>query len=134
MCGSVTFSLAEKPHSAGACHCEMCKHWSGGVFIAVQVPADGLTVESMGDLAVFTSSPWAERGFCAKCGSSLWYRVTAEGPYQGQYHLGIGTLEDPSGIPLTGELYIDEKPDGYSFAEETRQHTAEQVRAMFGDG
>ena len=134
MCGAVRFTLVEKPKSAGACHCEMCRHWTGGIYVAVEVPSDGLTLEADDGLRVYTSSPWAERAFCATCGSSLWYRVTADGPYHGRYHLGIGALDDASGIPVTSELYIDEKPNGYSFAQKTHQMTAAEVRALFEGG
>ncbi len=82
-------------------------------------------------LAIYTSSSWAERGFCKTCGSSLFYRVTVPGPMQGQCHVGLGTLDDAKGIPLTGEIYIDLKPDGYSFAEDTRKMTEAEVVAMF---
>lgn len=133
MCGAIQLTITGASEEAGACHCDMCRQWSGGVYVAVTVPADGVQVVGEEHVKTYTSSPWAERAFCDTCGSNLWYRVTAPGPYQGQYHLGLGMLDDPNGLPLKSELFIDRKPDGYSFAEETQQMTAQQVMDMFAD-
>jgi len=132
MCGAVSYTVTTPIKDAGACHCGMCRKWSGGVFMSVAVPGDGLEIAGKDHLATYTSSPWAERAFCKACGSNLFYRVTAEGPFQGNIHLGFGTLDDVSGIPFTGELYIDLKPGAYSFAGEgRRQMTEAQVIEMF---
>ena len=131
LCGAVTYEIANVPATTGACHCEMCRKWSGGVYLGMTVPADQMTVHETGSLTTFASSEWAERAFCAKCGSSLYYRVTAPGPHHGTYHVGLGTLDDPGGIPLTEELFIEVKPDGYSFAQETRTMTGAELFALF---
>ena len=131
ICGAVRFEITSNPTETGACHCGMCRKYSGGVFLGVQVPPDGLTLTKEDGLKIYTSSPWAERAFCAECGASLFYRVTAPGPMQGEYHVGLGTLDDANGILLTGEIYIDRKPDGYSFAQQTHQMTEAEVEAMF---
>ena len=131
LCGAVAFEITTEIDKTGACHCDMCRAWSGGVYLGVEVPKGGLVVEDDSHVRTYSSSPWAERAFCGTCGSSLWYRITAEGPMQGVCHLGLGTLEAPSGIPLTEEIYIDRKPDGYSFAGDTKKMTKAEVEAMF---
>lgn len=129
LCGAVTYEIGTKITETGACHCQMCRKWSGGVYLGVQVASDKMTVT--GDqLGVYTSSPWAERGFCKTCGSSLFYRVTAPGPHSGTYHVGLGTLNDPDGITLTGEIFIDKKPSGYGFAGDSHKMTEAETMAM----
>ncbi|MEM8655129.1 MAG: GFA family protein [Pseudomonadota bacterium] len=132
ICGAVTFTVTEPITETGACHCGMCRKWSGGVFLGVRVPKGGIKIEGADNLTVYTSSAWAERAFCKTCGSSIFYRVTAPGPMNGEMHVGLGTLSDASGIPLTGEIYIDLKPDGYAFAGEgLHQMTEAEVVEMF---
>ena len=65
-------------------------------------------------------------------GRNIYYRVTAPGPNQGTYHVGLGTMDDTSGISLTEEIFIDRKPQGYAFAGDTRKMTEAEVMAMFG--
>lgn len=131
MCGAVRFSITAPITETAACHCSMCRKWSGGVFMALQLPKEDVQIEGEDTMRTFTSSPWAERAFCGTCGSNLFYRVTAEGPMQGEIHMALGVLDDPSGVRLSTELFIDKKPDGYGFAQETHQLTEAEVMAMF---
>ena len=61
----------------------MCRKFSGGVFLGLEVQPDDITFSGEDKLTVYKSSDWAERGFCSVCGSSVFYRVTAEGPMKG---------------------------------------------------
>lgn len=130
MCGAVRFTISVPVTETAACHCSMCRKWSGGVFMALQLPADVVKIEGEDAIKVFTSSAWAERAFCGTCGSNLFYRVTAEGPMQGEIHLAMGVLDDPTGVALSTELFIDLKPAGYGFAQDTHQMTEADVMAM----
>ncbi len=130
-CGKVRYEITSQITETGACHCGMCRKFSGGVYLAVEVPAGAFTITDDTGLALFKSSDWAERGFCAHCGSSLFYRLTVPGPKQGECHVALGTLDDAEGIPLTGEIFIDRKPGGYSFAEQTHKMTEADMMAMF---
>jgi len=132
VCGAVSFNISTKLTRTNACHCSMCRKWSGGVFFGVVVPPDGMTLTGEDKLTIYASSPWAERAFCATCGSSVFYRVTADAPMQGEYHIGMGALDDASGIAFDTEYFIDLKPDVYCFAGEGRlQLTEAQVIEMF---
>lgn len=131
LCRAVTYTLADAPTETGACHCGMCRKWTGGVSLAIEAAPDAVTFEGEDNLACYPSSDWGERCFCKTCGSSLYYRVTAPGPHHGMRFIGLGTLDDPSGITLTGEIFIDNKPEGYSFAEKTKTMTSAAFFAMF---
>ena len=131
LCGAVTFTVTELPSETGACHCKMCRRHSGGVFLGMRVPQDKITYSGTDQIGIFKSSEWAERAFCKTCGSTLYYRVTAPGSHQGDYHIGFGTLDDQSGVTLTEEIFIDKKPAGYAFAGDQKTMTEEEVFAMF---
>jgi hypothetical protein len=106
----------------------MCRAWSGGVFLAVEVPEGGLEVS--GTPKVYKSSDWAERVFCGECGSSLWYRLTMPGPQHGTCHVGFGTLKDTDDMGFEGEIFVDRKPDSYSFAGNHKRMTEAEFMAM----
>jgi hypothetical protein len=133
ICGAVRFHITAPVTEVNACHCSMCRKWSGGVFMGLLIPQDGVQIEGQDAMRLYTSSPWAERAFCGTCGSNLFYRVTEEGPMQGDYHIGLGSLDDANGIALTTEYFIDLKPDGFDFAQPTQKLTTAEVEAMFGD-
>jgi len=71
LCGKVAYSAKVKT-GAGACHCHMCRRWSGGLYMSVHALGK---VEFQGaeNIQNYESSEWAERGFCTQCGSSLYY-------------------------------------------------------------
>lgn len=132
LCGAVTFTAKELSDEASACHCGMCRRWAGGPWIGVFTKAIDFADEDA--VTVAQTSAWAERGFCAKCGSSLFYRLTAEGEHQGVTSVSLGALDDTSGVSLTKEWFIDRKPDVYALEGERTRVTEAEVMAMFGGG
>lgn len=91
-------------------------------------------IKGQGNLTVWKSSAWAERAFCKTCGSSIYYKVTAAGPLQGNYYFCPGGLDDWKDMKLNKEIYIDQKPAGYCFQTAAQGHTTQtkaEVEAMF---
>ena len=132
LCGAARYRLAEPPRSYGACHCGMCRRWTGGVQLAVMVPAGGLAWEAEDTVRVYPSSDWADRGFCGTCGGALFWRFTAPGPMQGLMGLCAGTLDDMDGLAFDEEVYVDAKPASYAFAGARKRMTEAEVLAMVG--
>lgn len=127
LCGTVTVVAAEASNEVGACHCSMCRGWSGGPFVEVDC---GTSAEFSNEdaITVFNSSDWAERGFCSKCGTHLFYRIKETG----QTIIPVGIFPADETLQFTRQVFIDKKPHYYSFAEKTEDFTGEQVFAMFG--
>jgi hypothetical protein len=94
--------------------------------LAIQCEGD-VNFEGSENISVFSSSEWAERGFCSKCGTHLFYRLK-EGNY---YALPVGLLDDEESFVLEQQIFIDEKPSFYSFANKTKNMTGEEVFAEF---
>ncbi|MCT4608332.1 MAG: GFA family protein [Pelagimonas sp.] len=120
MCGAVRFVAQDVPGDCGVCHCEMCRRWTGSALIGVTVPTEKVVWE--GDsLTRIQSSDWAERGFCSRCGTGLFFRVTMEGEWFGKTEIPVGVFDDPDGFTMTNEIYIDHKPDSFAYAGEGRK-------------
>lgn len=105
LCGSVKVTVQGKHvPSPGACHCRMCRRWSGGIFMCFEAAADAVAVE--GEVVRFGSSGFAERAFCPRCGSHLWMRNTDEA--DANYELMPGLFDAAKDWPLRSEIYVDE--------------------------
>ena len=83
--------------------------------------------EGNDSITVFNSSDWAERGFCKHCGSHLFYRLKGSG----QYILPVGLFDDDGSFEFTHQVFIDEKPLYYHFADETENMTGQEVFAKY---
>ena len=127
LCGAVKFTAVDVSAEVHACHCTMCRRWSGGPGLAVN--AGSLEFQQDAQLGLFASSDWAQRGFCQQCGTSLFYELTQP---QQQYMVSMGTLDDQSDLVLSGEIFVDEKPPGYAFAGDHSRLTGEEFLASLG--
>ena len=133
LCGSVAFvARGLTPDKASVCHCDMCLRWAGGPWIAMFV--ESLEFSKDETLTWRQSSKWAERAFCSACGSSLFWRLTAEGKYQGTTSVTLGCLDDKTGVTLVKEWFIDKKPDAYTLAGDRECITEAEAFAMLSDG
>ena len=126
LCGAVTFSAEGLDPHVHACHCNMCRKFTGGPMLSVSVER----IEFQGEVGRYASSEWAERGFCAQCGSSLFYRLLEPETYI----VATGALDDPELFTLSGEIFVDEKPSGYSFAGDHPRLTGEEFMASLQGG
>ena len=125
LCGAVTFEADALP-TFQACHCSMCRKWAGGPFMAVPCKM----AQFFGPVTRYASSPGVERGFCATCGSSLFFNVVGHD----MHAIPIALFDDPSGIPFRAEIYIDDKPDYYEFGNETKKMTGAEFEARMRGG
>jgi len=132
LCGAVRFTAKDLRRDYGACHCEMCRRWTGSVFLGITVPEGDLTWEGSENIRRYQSSAWAERAWCDRCGSNLWYAVTAEGPHKGNLEVPLGLFDDPNGFELQREIYVDIAPDSFAIAGDRQKMTASEVRQIFG--
>ncbi len=130
LCGAVRFSVSAERLSAHICHCAMCRRWGGGPAFAVDC-GDAVAFEGEGDIRLHRSSEWAERAFCAVCGSGLYWRAVEGAGIGRDYILNAGLFDDQSRLTLGGEIFVDDAPGWYSFAGEHPRKTGEETVAEF---
>ena len=122
LCGAVRLSVDEFDRHLGACHCGMCRKWGGGPLLAVDC---GTQVQIDGEehVTAYDSSEWAQRGFCNRCGTHLFYRLKENN----QYVVPIGLFDNHPAVSFDGQIFIDEKPEYYEFANKTTFMTGAEV-------
>lgn len=91
------------------------------------VNCQNVTFQDEHNVGRIRSSDWAERGFCIKCGSNLFYHLVDSSDYQ----ISAGLFDDQSQFRLSLQVFIDSKPQYYEFSNETKTMTAAEVIAAF---
>jgi hypothetical protein len=121
LCGAVTFTAQNINNNVTACHCGMCRRW-GGPLLAVSCGTE-IAFEGQENITVYNSSDWAERGFCKKCGSHLFYRLKEIN----EYEISAGLFDNQAIFNFDLQVFIDRKPAFYSFANKTKEMTEAEV-------
>ncbi|MEZ5594154.1 MAG: GFA family protein [Gammaproteobacteria bacterium] len=126
LCGAVEIKAQSMNTDVGACHCSTCRKWTGGPLLAVDCTSD-VSISGEENITIYDSSEWAERGFCSKCGTHLFYRLKANN----QYFVPVGFFDVGEGVHLGHQIFTDEKPDYYAFSNKTKNMTGAEVFAAF---
>lgn len=108
------------------CHCDMCRHWHGGPAVVAEFDGGVTITQGADNIGVYSSSDWAERGFCKTCGSTLYYQLK----HGDRQHSALAGLFDlPSGLSIHEEIFVEEQPDYYTFTADAPRLTGEEVFA-----
>lgn len=126
LCGAVKVTAKSVKENLGACHCSMCRKWNGGPFFAVDSGTE-VVFEGKEFIQSYNSSARAERGFCKQCGTHLFYKLKEKK----QYIVSVGLLDNITNYNFDHQIFIDEKPAYYSFANKTENMTGAEVFAKF---
>ncbi|WP_367107151.1 GFA family protein [uncultured Psychrobacter sp.] len=125
LCGNVAIEV-EDIDTVEACHCSMCRRWGSGPLMAVHSKAKP-DIKGQNSITVYSSSDWAERAFCHKCGTNLYYHQLGSD----EYVLSVGLFQDINNFDFTSQIFIDKKPDYYEFANVTVELTEQQLFDKF---
>ncbi|WP_165390384.1 GFA family protein [Thalassococcus sp. S3] len=112
LCGAVRVTVMSEMAEISACHCDMCRRWSGSMQMGIEVAPNQIRIEG-GPISRYRSSSFAERAWCKICGSALWFKDLGE---DDPYEVAPGLFENAGGARLVREVYADKCPDGYAFA------------------
>ncbi|MET0292088.1 MAG: GFA family protein [Steroidobacteraceae bacterium] len=126
LCGAVTVTAPDIP-DMNACHCGRCRRWGGGPLLSVHCGSDAVFT-GREHITVFPSSEWAERAFCATCGTHLYYRLIPAD----DFIVPVGLFDEGTPFRFTEQIFIDRKPGSYAFADATATLTEAEVFAKYG--
>ncbi|WP_071057926.1 GFA family protein [Pelistega sp. MC2] len=127
-CKAVTLEIADtkKLH---ACHCGICRRLSNGG-PSFTITCDKNPISQGHDMVQhYASSEWAERGFCQQCGTPLYYHLLGTE----QYFVSVGLFQENQEFEINSQIFIDDKPDFYTLANQTPMLTGEEVMAMYSN-
>ena len=105
------------------CHCTMCQRWTGSMYAGIEGQDFTLTGEA--SIATYRSSKWAERAFCSKCGSNLWFKFLPTG----NRSFSAGLFDSASGAKVEKEIFVDEAASWTCIGGEHPKMTGEEIIA-----
>src|SRR5690606_26958139 len=120
LCGAVSYSVAGEPGSVRYCHCTMCRRQTGHFLAAISLKAEQVKIDGGEVVTWYEASDEAERGFCARWGSVLFWRE------KGSEGLAVAaaSLDLPPGLRGETDSFVADKGD-YSERSEGRPPYAE---------
>jgi hypothetical protein len=111
LCGAVRYRVRGRLRPVIACHCVQCRRTSGHHAAATAAKLSDVEIE--GTPAWFESSSGFRRGFCATCGSNLFWRDEATD----RLSIFAGALDMPTDLRLAGHIFVDQRGDYYDITD-----------------
>jgi hypothetical protein len=118
LCGAVRFEVSGPLPAPDACHCSQCRKQSGHYWASTDVPRTALTVHGADALTWFQSSAKVRRGFCATCGSALFWDPIARPTIA----VAMGAFDAPTDTKLAKHIFVADKGDYYEIADGVVEH------------
>jgi hypothetical protein len=107
LCGAIRFGVSKAATPIGMCHCSKCRKVSGvasnAEFMAATADLEWLSGEDQ--IRRYQMPDGWGTAFCSTCGSPL----PKLHPSGGAYWVPAGLVEEPSGLEVTGHIFVDSK-------------------------
>lgn len=110
LCGAVRVDVDGPLRAVVNCHCTQCRKWTGHHVAATAAWKRDLKILDPEErLEWYRSSETAQRGFCSRCGSSLFWQM------DGVETLTIlaGAIDGSTGLETKAEIYVGDRGDYY---------------------
>jgi hypothetical protein len=117
LCGAVAYEVKGPLRDVLVCHCEECRRWHGHVSATAAAKRGDLVMREQRGLR-WIESPQSEaharRGFCAQCGSSLFW----DAPGRETISIAAGTLDGETGLRVASHWYVSQAADYYEIPDD----------------
>ena len=114
LCGAIRYEATPTKSENWYCHCRMCQRWTGSVVATDAIVKKDEFEITKGKPKFYKSSTYAERGFCADCGSPMIFRAIEED----WLSIQTGTLDDPGVAPPSGHYGVEGKISWLNIADD----------------
>ncbi|HYM41551.1 MAG TPA: GFA family protein [Steroidobacteraceae bacterium] len=113
LCGAVRYQVAGPLRSVVLCHCTQCRRSTGHFMAATAARHRDFRLTEESQLRWYASSESARRGFCGRCGSTLFW----QGAARDYISIAAGTLDGATGLVSACHIFVGDKGDYYSIAD-----------------
>ena len=114
LCGAVQYAVSGELREVVNCHCGQCRRTHGHFAAYTGAALSDFSLTSSSGLQWYQSSTRARRGFCVRCGASLFWE-----PAGGDYvAIAAGTLDEATGLRTVAHIYVADAGDYYVLADD----------------
>jgi hypothetical protein len=117
LCGAVRFAAIPPSLFCAHCHCDFCRRAHGAAFVTwFGVPEGQFTFLGGNDhVTWYASSKQGLRGFCVKCGSTLFYKSSLS---PGEVHIALANMKGSIDRPPDLHVFFDAHVDWFEFHDD----------------
>jgi hypothetical protein len=109
LCGAVRYEVRGPLRPVVACHCTQCRRMTGHFLAATAAREGDFTITREVGLKWYRASQDARRGFCADCGSTLFWHGTG----RDYVSIAAGSIDGATGLKLVQHIHTADKGDYY---------------------
>jgi hypothetical protein len=121
LCGAVRYEVNGPLRDVLICHCQECRRWHGHTSASTAARREDLALVAQRGLRWIDSphsDAGARRGFCAECGSSLFW----DAPGRPTVSIAAGTVDPPTGLHVIAHWYVSQPGDYYELPADGLPH------------
>ena len=124
LCGGIRFEVEQPTKWCAHCHCSLCRRAHGAGYVTwFGVARDRFLLDDSEQLlAWYRSTPGARRGFCSRCGSTLFFEGDR---WPDERHIVLAAMDGP----------IDREPQAHVFFDSGAPwiHVSDDLSKLGGD-
>ncbi|HUO20569.1 MAG TPA: GFA family protein [Steroidobacteraceae bacterium] len=113
LCGAVRYQVAGPLRPVVYCHCTQCRRNTGHYMAATAARHRDFRLTGEAQLRWYESSDAARRGFCGRCGSTLFWQANGRDTIS----IAAGTLDGATGLTGAWHIHLADRGDYYAIGD-----------------
>ena len=109
LCGGIKIKIVGKLRHVLNCHCSQCMKTHGNFAAYTNSLEKNISYISTRTLKWYNSSSFAKRGFCSKCGASVFYKIKKSDTIS----ISAGMFNNPTKLKTQSNIFTKNKLDYY---------------------
>ena len=118
LCGGIKLKIRGKLRYVLNCHCSQCMKTHGNYAAYTNCEEKNISFISKNTLKWFKSSSFAKRGFCSKCGASIFYKINKGNTIS----ISAGMFANPTKLKTQANIFTKGKLDFYELDPKLRKY------------
>lgn len=125
-CGAVRYQVQTPDLGGSYCHCRMCQRALGNIFGTFLEVDRAQLIWTKGAPSVYRSSKIATRGFCADCGTPLYFAYDDGG----RVDLTVGALDEPELVTPNYHFAVESRLEHWHRPDGLPEERADENEAL----